>query len=121
MNKKKILVVDDSMTNIVLLNGILDDEGYNVSSTINPKEGLSMIEHNKPDLILLDLKMPEISGYKFLEKLYAKEKNKKIPVIVVTAFQEDECNNYPNCIKDVIMKPIEIEQLVKKVKKAFES
>ncbi len=116
--KKKILVVDDSFTNLVLLNGILDGEGYKVKSTLNPKYGLKMIKNEKPDLILLDLKMPGISGFDFLKKLYTEDSNKTIPVIAVTAFNEDSYikTSYQLGVKDVIIKPVEIDQLVDKIK-----
>lgn len=116
--KKKILVVDDSFTNLILLNGILDGEGYKVKSTLNPKYGLKMIKNEKPDLILLDLKMPGISGFDFLKKLYTEDSNKSIPVIAVTAFNEDSYikASYQLGVKDVIIKPVEIDELVDKIK-----
>ena len=121
--KKKILVVDDSMTNLILLNGLLDEEGYEVLSTISAKQGLKIIETDKPDLVLLDLKMPDISGYDFLKMLYADKSNKTIPVIAVTAIQEEESikESYKLGVMDVILKPIQIDQLVTKIKNVFKA
>ena len=60
----KILVVDDSTTNVVLLEAILDEKGYKIETALNAKEAYAIIERDTPDLILLDLLMPKIDGNK---------------------------------------------------------
>ena len=69
----KILVVDDSTTNVVLLEAILDEKGYKIETALNAKEAYSIIEKDTPDLILLDLLMPKISGFDFLEEIRKNE------------------------------------------------
>ncbi len=65
-NEINILIVDDSTTNVVLLEAILDERGYKIHTALNAKEAFSVITKHKPDLILLDLLMPKISGFYFL-------------------------------------------------------
>ncbi|MDX2442900.1 MAG: response regulator [Bacteroidales bacterium] len=83
--RQKILVVDDSSTNVVLLEAILQREGYEVISSLHAKEGLKYVNSMDPDLILLDLLMPEISGFDFMKTYNDMNKKRKIPVIVVSA------------------------------------
>lgn len=83
--RQKILVVDDSSTNVVLLEAILQKEGYEVISSLHAKEGLKYVNSMDPDLILLDLLMPEISGFDFMKTYNDMNKKRKIPVIVVSA------------------------------------
>ncbi|MCG8697384.1 MAG: response regulator, partial [Bacteroidales bacterium] len=80
----KILVVDDSTTNVVLLEAILDEKGYHIETALNAKEARAIIDRDTPDLILLDLLMPKISGFEFLEELRKDDKTKNTPVIVVS-------------------------------------
>ena len=60
MEGNKILIIDDSNTNIVILESLLKKNGYDVSSALSAMEGLKSIENGKPDLIYLDFLMPEI-------------------------------------------------------------
>lgn len=83
--KKKILVIDDSSTHILLCQTIFDEEHYEVASAESGKEGLKVIPKVEPDLILLDIMMPEMDGYAVLKELKGKEETKNIPVIMVSA------------------------------------
>lgn len=117
-NKRyKILVVDDSTTNVVLLEAILDEKGYVIETALNAKEAYSIIDRDTPDLILLDLLMPKISGFDFLEEIRKNEKTKRTPVIVVSALTDEE--NVDKIMKmgaiDFIKKPIDLQYLVDKV------
>jgi DNA-binding response OmpR family regulator len=85
-----ILVVDDSTTNVVLLEAILDEKGYQIETALNAKEAYNIIDKQTPDLILLDLLMPKISGFDFLEEIRKNEKTVNTPVIVVSALTDEE-------------------------------
>jgi two-component system, cell cycle response regulator DivK len=113
----KILVVDDSTTNIVLLEAILDERGYKIETALNAKEAYSIIAKDSPDLILLDLLMPKISGFDFLEKIRKDEKTKNTPVIVVSALTDEEnINRIMNMgAIDFVKKPIDLQYLVDRV------
>lgn len=86
-NGSKILVVDDFETNILLLKNILTEAGFNVKMAYSGWEALTLINRNQPDLILLDILMPGLSGMDVLEKIKADAKTKNIPVIMITAIQ----------------------------------
>jgi two-component system, cell cycle response regulator DivK len=113
----KILVVDDSTTNVVLLEAILDEKGYQIETALNAKEAYSIIEKETPDLILLDLLMPKISGFDFLEEIRKNQKTVNTPVIVVSALTDEE--NIEKIMKmgaiDFVKKPIDLQYLVERV------
>lgn len=118
MKQSRILVIDDSTTNIVLLEAVLTEKGYLIETALNAKEAFLRIEKQVPDLILLDLLMPKVSGFDFLEELRKKEVTKKTPVIVISAINSDDENakriNDLEAV-DFIRKPIDIQYLVNKV------
>ena len=118
MKQSRILVIDDSTTNIVLLEAILAEKGYTIETALNAKEAFARIEKQVPDLILLDLLMPKVSGFDFLEELRKDEKTKKTPVIVISAITTDDENTRKiNDLEtvDFLRKPIDIQYLVTRV------
>jgi CheY-like chemotaxis protein len=116
-----VLVVDDSNTNVVLLEAILNDKGYEIETALNAKEAFAIMEVKIPDLILLDLLMPKINGYDFLQQVKGNDRTKDIPVIIVSAVTETE--NIRKTIDmgavDFIKKPIDIQDLIEKVSKTL--
>jgi two-component system cell cycle response regulator DivK len=116
--EKKILVVDDSTTNVVLLEAVLDGKGYKIATALNATEAFKLLEKEPQDLILLDLLMPKISGFDFLQEFRKEEKNKDVPVIVISAVTDKE--NVEKIMTmgatDFIKKPVDIQDLVDKVK-----
>jgi CheY-like chemotaxis protein len=79
------LVVDDLPDNRALLRAALESDGWTVEEAGNGLEALDRLEHRRPDAILLDLMMPEMDGIAFVERLRTSERNRSIPVLVVTA------------------------------------
>jgi DNA-binding response OmpR family regulator len=116
-NLPLILVVDDSTTNVVLLEAILDEKGYRIETALNAKEAYAIIAQQPPDLILLDLLMPKISGFDFLAQIRSNENTRNTPVIVVSALTDEE--NITKIMEmgaiDFIKKPIDLQYLVEKV------
>ncbi len=116
---QKVLVIDDSTTNVVLLEAILQSKGYGILTALSAREGMEIIRKERPALILLDLLMPEVSGYEFLETINKDPENSKIPVIAVSAVTDQE--NKDRTMKlgavDFIEKPVEINNLIAKVEK----
>lgn len=107
-NKKVVLVVDDASENIDVLTGILSPE-YTVKAAINGERALKIAtSENKPDLILLDIMMPEMDGYEVCRRLKANKQTKAIPVIFVTAKGEvsDETLGFELGAVDYITKPV---------------
>jgi len=121
MKKPCILVVDDSNTNIVLLEAILEDKGYLIQTALSAKEAADCIEKRVPDLILLDLLMPKISGFDFLEMLRIDDKTINIPVIVVSAVIDDESINRILSLgaTGFIQKPVNIQNLIESVERVL--
>jgi DNA-binding response OmpR family regulator len=113
-----ILVVDDSTTNVVLLEAVFDEKGYKIKTAFSAKEAFSIIEKQVPDLILLDLLMPKINGFDFLRQIRRKKATRDTPVIVVSAATDEE--NVKKIMGmgaiDFIKKPIDLDYLVEKVK-----
>ncbi len=120
MKKKintRILVVDDSSTNIVLLEAILNGQGYQIETAQSVKEAYLIIKKEPINLILLDLLMPRISGYDFLKEIKSNDATKDIPVIIVSAVADPE--NRKKSIElgavDFVNKPIDIQDFIAKV------
>jgi CheY-like chemotaxis protein len=117
-NVNSILIVDDSTTNLVLLEAILQEEGYKTYTAFNAKEAFASIDKFKPDLILLDLLMPQVSGFDILQKLKSDLATSEIPVIVVSAVNTKE--NIELCkdlgAADFFSKPIDIPVFLSKLK-----
>jgi two-component system response regulator VicR len=82
---KIILCIDDEPEMIDLIRLILSRRGFDVRGAFNGEEGLKIIHEAHPDLILLDLMMPDMDGWEVYQRMKADETTKKIPVIVVTA------------------------------------
>ena len=114
MSKKNILVIDDSNTNLVLLESLLRRDGYTVFSAQNGKEGLDSVDAYKPDLIFLDLKMPEIDGFEFIRKIRNKNEWKDIPIIIVSAISDRETilESIELGVVEYLTKPIDIERVL---------
>jgi two-component system sensor histidine kinase/response regulator len=117
----KILVVDDSNTNIVLLEAVLKDQGYTILTAPGVAEALSILDAERPHLILLDLLIPKVDGYQFLGDIKKNESTKDIPVIIVSAVTNP--NDVQRSISlgaiDYIEKPINIPVLLSKIKSAL--
>jgi CheY-like chemotaxis protein len=83
--KKRVLCIEDDAEMIDLIRLILERKGFEVLEAVGGKEGLEVSRREMPDLILLDLMMPEVDGWEVFRQLRADEQLKDIPVIVVTA------------------------------------
>lgn len=113
----RILVVDDSSTNIVLLEAILNGQGYLIETAQSVKEAYQIIKKETVNLILLDLLMPRVSGYDFLKEIKSNDSTKDIPVIIVSAVADPE--NKKKSIElgalDFINKPIDIQDFIERI------
>ncbi|MFP4023217.1 MAG: PleD family two-component system response regulator [Thiohalospira sp.] len=121
MIKHNILIVDDSETNLVLLEAILEDDGFNVETAYNAKEAEDKLNSFVPQLILLDLLMPNENGFDLLRKIKSNQDLESIPTIIVTAFANKENKIIAKDLGavDVIEKPINIPDFLEKVYNAL--
>lgn len=117
-NKPVILVVDDQLSNLLLLEGFLVRQGYEIIQAESGQEALDKLSENQIDLVLLDVKMPGMSGFEVLTKLRAGKKTQRIPVVMITAQIEKETRvqAYVSGCDDFISKPFEQYELLVRVK-----
>src|SRR5262245_44005646 len=104
----KILVVDDTPRNVKLLADLLAVKGYVVVTAGSGREGLALLDTAHPDLVLLDVVMPEMSGYEVCQKIRATEGTARLPVIMVTALDpaEERVKGIDAGADDFLTKPI---------------
>lgn len=116
--RHRILIVDDNPTNVELLYAQLKPYGYELIKAFDGEEALRKVEDSPPDLLLLDLMMPKISGYEVCEKIKNEPKTQLIPVIVITALKEleDKIKAIQMGADDFLMKPFNKVELVTRVK-----
>lgn len=116
---KTVLVVEDNELNMKLFNDLLEAHGFATVQTRNGKDVLELAREKKPDLILMDIQLPEVSGLDVTRWLKDDEELKDIPVIAVTAFamKGDEQKIREGGCEDYISKPISVTQFMDTVKK----
>jgi CheY-like chemotaxis protein len=117
MSKGRILIIEDNEDNFQLVRFLLERDGFEVISAVNGREGVETAIREKPDLILMDLSMPEMDGWTAAQKIKAEPETKAIPLLALTAHTlpgdrmralEAGCDGY-------ISKPINVEYLIKTV------
>ena len=118
---KKILIIDDEEDVTTYLSTFFSDNGFNTVAAVDGKEGVQKAIDEKPDIITLDVSMPEESGVKALRDLQNNEVTKKIPVILVTGVSTDikrfiESRKQIHPPEGFFEKPIDRDKLLEKVK-----
>lgn len=118
MQKANILIVDDTSDNLRLLMRMLSEHGYEVRPASDGEFALQSAWSNPPDLILLDIKMPNMDGYTVCERLKTNEQTRDIPVIFVSALDEtvDKVKGFEVGGMDYITKPFQSEEVLARVK-----
>ncbi len=116
---KKILVIEDNENNMYLIRFILKKHSYEVVEAITGKEGMELSIKERPDLILLDIQLPDMDGFEVTKKLRESEANGEIPIIAITSFAMagdkerilgSGCNGY-------IEKPLDLETFITEIEK----
>jgi DNA-binding response OmpR family regulator len=121
---KSILCIEDEAEMIDLMRLILGRKGYDVKGATSGKEGLKMIHEQAPDLVLLDLMMPEMDGWEVYQQIKADEKTRGTPVIVVTAKAQSidrVLGLHIAKVDDYIAKPFSPQELLNSVEKVLKS
>lgn len=120
--KKKIMIVEDNELNMKLFDDLLGAHGYETIKTRDGTKVLDLAREHKPDLIVMDIQLPEVSGLDVTKWLKADSDLKKIPVIAVTAFamKGDEEKIREGGCEDYVSKPISIIDFMKVVQKHLE-
>ncbi|HAN73306.1 MAG TPA: diguanylate cyclase response regulator [Planktothrix sp. UBA8407] len=118
LNPFDILVVDDYPDNLRVLTAILAEQGYRVRKAINGKLALATIEAQAPDLILLDIQLPDINGYELCRQIKANPRTYAIPILMISINDqaEDIVRAFAEGAVDYIKKPFQPEEVVIRVK-----
>jgi two-component system, cell cycle response regulator DivK len=122
MSKGHILVVEDNMDNYELVRFVLERAGYDVFLAVNGRDGVAAARLQKPDLILMDLSMPEMDGWVATEKIKADETTRDIPLYVLTAhtLPRDRFRALQAGCDGYVSKPIHVESFLVMIDEAFE-
>jgi CheY-like chemotaxis protein len=117
-DKKKVIVVDDNPENLSALRMTLKDL-YEVYPSPSAAKMFNFLEHVQPDLILLDVEMPEMNGHEAIKKLKSDDKNKGIPVIFLTSMTDEQSKAEGLSLGavDYIYKPFVTTQLMERLEK----
>jgi len=112
-----ILIVDDSPTELYLLKGMLERNGFQASTANNGQEAVSRVKELKPDLVLMDVVMPGMSGFQATRQLHKNPETAQIPVIMVTTKDQetDKIWGLRQGARDYMVKPVKEEALINKI------
>ena len=115
--KGDLLIVDDTPNNLRFLSAALNEQGHKVRSAIDGQMALTVARAAMPDLILLDIKMPQMDGYEVCQRLKADQKTREIPVIFLSALDEvlDKVKAFAVGGVDYITKPFQLEEVLARV------
>jgi len=118
----KVLIVDDVPTNIMLVQAILKKEGYTLLTCDNGPQALKIAQEEHPNLILLDIMMPEMNGYEVLQHLKSNPETNDITVIIMSALSDMQSivKGYQLGATEYVTKPFQREELLKRVAHRFE-
>ena len=113
-----VLVVDDTIENLRLLSNLLGEQGYEVRAATSGRQALQAVERDPPDLILLDINMPEMDGFEICRRLKAGERSKDVPVIFLTALTDtaDKVRAFETGAVDYVTKPFQFEEVMARVR-----
>ena len=119
MDKKKILIVEDNELNMKLFHDLLEVHGYETLQTKDGREALQLAREHRPDLILMDIQLPEVSGLEVTKWIKEDDNLREIPVIAVTAFamKGDEEKIREGGCEAYIAKPISVTQFLETVQR----
>ena len=121
MNKKKILIVDDEDDILHFLELVLREKGYEVATASGGHEALTKAQVDRPDLVLLDIMMPQMDGWEVLKLLRVDEGTSQIPVAMLSARTEakDRVQGLQEGAIDYICKPFSLQELLGKIETIF--
>ena len=113
-----VLVVDDTVENLRVLSDLLSEQGYEVRAVTSGRQALQAVEHDPPDLILLDITMPDMDGFDVCRRLRAMEWSKDVPVIFLTALTAtaDKLRAFDAGGVDYVTKPFQFEEVLARVR-----
>jgi two-component system, cell cycle response regulator DivK len=116
---KRILIVEDQEDNRTILRDVLSTVGYGLIEAVNGKDGVKLAQSERPDLILMDIQLPEMDGYEATKQIKSIAELKTIPIIAVTSYalSGDEAKARAAGCDGYIAKPFSPRELLAKVRK----
>ncbi|MBE9005011.1 response regulator [Fortiea sp. LEGE XX443] len=118
---KHIIVCDDCAVNCFLIQTMLEIEGYQVDTATSGNAVLAKIEFERPDLLLLDVTMPDIDGYEVVRRIQQNKTLQSLPILMITGHEEEFIEEkLQEKVVGIIRKPVTIDLLVKKVQAALQ-
>ena len=114
----KILVIDDDISILELVQINLELMGHDVVTSPDGVKGFAFIKQEMPDLVILDVMMPEVDGYTVAQRVRQNESTKNIPILMLTALGmlQDKVQGFNSGVDDYLVKPFELEELKVRVK-----
>jgi len=118
-NKGTILYVEDNVDNRTLVRRVLLSEDYELIEAVNAMDALRVLENTKPDLILMDINMPDMDGYTLTAKIKTTPGFERVPILAITAnvMRGDKEKTLEAGCDGYIQKPLDIDQLIREVER----
>lgn len=118
---EKILIVDDDATMVNLLSTILEIDGFETQKALSGREALDILTEGTPDLVLLDIMMPEMDGFEVLAKIRNDPQTQKLPIIMLTARTDDKdiFEGWRRGADEYVTKPFDPHALVETIRKVL--
>lgn len=110
-----ILIVDDNVTNLKVLLGILRDQGFDTRPATSAQQALRMVARQVPDLVLLDINMPEIDGFELCRRLRENARTIRVPVLFLSAYAGDEIAEQCRSVggNAYVTKPVDCDEVIR--------
>ena len=120
-NGKTVLLVEDNEDNRIVYSTILRHFGYEVSEALNGEEGIAKARSERPDLILMDISIPRLSGWEATKILLGDEQTKRIPIIALTAhaLPSDRARGAELGFAEYLTKPIEPRRVIQEIERVL--
>ncbi len=115
----KVLIIDDDRLSITLLKFTLKEKRYDVTVAGDGVEGLKAVAEQKPDIIILDVQMPNMSGFEFMNELKSLAEGRNIPVIMLTSNENMQDMFFSEGVKGYFVKPVNPVQLEAKIRQVL--
>src|SRR5262245_37297847 len=121
MDSKRILIVDDDVAIRDVVTDFLQDKGFLVEGAANGRDGLLMVAENRPDLVLLDVELPDLSGYEVCKRIREIPATRYTPVIMLTAhnLEKEEVAGFNSGADDYVSKPFGAARLLARIETAI--
>ncbi len=121
LDSAEVLIVDDDATILSLLESLFEMEGFCVRTSSDGAEALEQVKREVPSVILLDLRMPVMDGWEFLERLRRTPQGSTVPVLLMSAYQKPDRAKWAHLAQGFIQKPFDVDQLVTAAKNLVQS